>query len=107
MKFRRCSWPTNELKHATCARCITTKRTTDADAHWNAALCRYGIEYVKDPESGKRIPTCHRANWDSILSDVDYLAAIHFADPMARKVYETDGKYIDEVQKNILAISRT
>ena len=96
MKFRRCSWPTNELKHA-----------TDADAHWNAALCRYGIEYVKDPESGKRIPTCHRANWDSILSDVDYLAAIHFADPMARKVYETDGKYIDEVQKNILAISRT
>lgn len=80
---------------------------TDADAHWNAALCRYGIEYVKDPESGKRIPTCHRANWDSILSDVDYLAAIHFADPMARKVYETDGKYIDEVQKNILAISRT
>lgn len=26
---------------------------------------------------------------------------------LARKVYETDGKYIDEVQKNILAISRT
>lgn len=80
---------------------------TDAEAHWNAALCRYGIEYVKDPDTGKRIPTCHRANWDSILSDVDYLAALQYADSLARSVYESDGKYIDQVQKQILAISNT
>lgn len=80
---------------------------TDAEAHWNAALCRYGIEYVKDPDTNKRIPTCHRASWDSILTDVDYLAAVKYADFMARRVYELDGKYIDEVQKQILAISHT
>ena len=27
MKYRQCSWPTNELKHVTCDRCITIKRT--------------------------------------------------------------------------------
>lgn len=80
---------------------------TDAEAHWNAALCRYGIEYVKDPDTNKRIPTCHRASWDSILTDVDYLDAVKYADYMARRVYEADGKYIDEVQKQILAISHT
>ena len=61
---------------------------TDAEAHWNAALCRYGIEYVKDPDTNKRIPTCHRASWDSILTDVDYLDAVKYADYMARRVYE-------------------
>ena len=80
---------------------------TDAEAHRNAALCRYGIEYVKDPDTNKRIPTCHRASWDSILTDVDYLDAVKYADYMARRVYEADGKYIDEVQKQILAISHT
>lgn len=73
----------------------------------DAALCRYGIEYVKDPDTNKRIPTCHRASWDSILTDVDYLDAVKYADYMARRVYEADGKYIDEVQKQILAISHT
>lgn len=30
MKYRQCSWPTNELKHVTCDRCITIKRTIAA-----------------------------------------------------------------------------
>ena len=80
---------------------------TDAEAHWNIVLCRYGIEYVEDPDTHKHIATCHRASWDSILDDVDYLAALKYADPLAKEVYEREGKYIDDIQKGILAISRS
>lgn len=80
---------------------------TDAEAHWNIVLCRYGIEYVEDPDTHKHIATCHRASWESILEDVDYLAALRYADPAAKEIYEREGKYIDEVQRGILAISRS
>ena len=80
---------------------------TDAEAHWNIVLCRYGIEYVEDPNTHKHIATCHRASWDSILDDVDYLAALKYADPLAKEVYEREAKYIDDIQKGILAISRS
>ena len=33
MKYRQCSWPTNELKHVTCDRCITIKRTIRVRTH--------------------------------------------------------------------------
>ena len=57
----------------------------DAEAHWCCALCRFGIEYVKDPASGEYIPTCHRASLDSFLEDVDTKAAIEHADAVARR----------------------
>ena len=50
---------------------IIAEDDTDAEAHWCAALSRYGIEYVKDPASGQYIPTCHRASFTSFLEDVD------------------------------------
>lgn len=48
----------------------------DAEAHWGAVLSRYGIEYVEDPATGKRVPTCHRVQLTSILADDDYKAAV-------------------------------
>ena len=44
---------------------------TDAEAHWGAVISRYGIEYVEDPVTKKRIPTCHRVQVASILADAD------------------------------------
>ena len=41
---------------------IVQEDEADAEAHWCCALCRFGIEYVKDPASGVYIPTCHRAS---------------------------------------------
>lgn len=40
---------------------------TQAEAYWGLILCKYGIEYVEDPATFKRIPTCHRASFDSGL----------------------------------------
>ena len=78
----------------------------DAEAHWNLLLCRYGIEYVQDPVSGERIPTCHRASFDSILNDVDYQAALKYSDGVVRSLYEKEAQRIAALQKDILAISQ-
>ena len=77
---------------------------TEAEAHWGIILCRYGIEYVEDPETRKRIPTCHRTSYESIVSDSDYIAAVGSADDQQKKIYESEAKIIDGIQKNILEI---
>ena len=77
----------------------------DAEAYWSIVLCRYGIEYVEDPTSHKRIPTVNRAQYTSVFIDEDYLSAIKYADGYQRDVYENEAKAIDEIQKNILSIS--
>ena len=55
---------------------IVEINSDDAEAYWGLVLSRYGIEYVEDPTSHERIPTCHRVQYDSILADADYLAAV-------------------------------
>ena len=85
---------------------ILEQDDTDAEAHWGAALCRYGIEYVEDPATKQRIPTCHRLQVTSILADDDYLAAVRYApDDESRRLYEQQANQIAEIQKGILAIS--
>lgn len=85
---------------------ILEQDNTDAEAHWGVVLSRYGIEYVEDPVSHERIPTCHRVQMESILSDTDYLAAKENApDTYSAELYEKEAKQIAEIQKGILAIS--
>ncbi|MCD7890250.1 MAG: hypothetical protein LUG26_00295 [Ruminococcus sp.] len=31
----------------------------DSEIYWQIVLCRYGIEYVDDPLTKKKIATCH------------------------------------------------
>ena len=82
---------------------IVREDEKDAEAHWCCALCRFGIEYVKDPATGEYLPTCHRASFDNFLEDVDYQAALKYADVVAREQYQKDGEKIAEVQHGILA----
>ena len=42
---------------------ILNEDKTDAEAYWSIVLCRFGIEYVEDPASHKRIPTVNRAQF--------------------------------------------
>ncbi len=78
---------------------------TDAEAYWSLVLCRYGIEYVKDPATHKRVPTVNRAQFTSIFADEDYKSALKYADGYQKEIYEQEAKAIDEIQKGILAIS--
>ena len=83
---------------------IIEENPTDADAYWSMVLCKYGIEYVDDPGSGKKIPTCHRTSYDAITTDVEYQSAIKYADVAQRVLYEAEARTINEIQKNILSI---
>ena len=85
---------------------ILEQDDTDAEAHWGAVISRFGIEYVEDPATHQRIPTCHRVQVASILTDEDYLAAVENApDEESRRIYQEEAAQIAEIQKGILAIS--
>lgn len=77
----------------------------EAEAYWGLVLCKFGIEYVDDPATAKKIPTCHRSSFDSIMDDSDFEQALENADSVARKVYRDEAKVIEEIRKGIIAVS--
>ena len=85
---------------------ILNEDGTDAEAYWSIVLCRYGIEYVEDPITKRRVPTVNRTQYTSVLADADYKSALANADMYQRTIYEEEAKAIDEIQKGILAISQ-
>lgn len=78
----------------------------DAEAYWSLVLCRYGIEYVEDPYTRRRVPTVNRAQYTSVFDDEDYKSALKYADGYQKSVYEEEAKAINEIQKGILEVSR-
>ncbi len=97
----------NEFDKALAAyESILSEDNKNAEAHWGCVLSRYGIEYVKDPSTHKRVPTCHRVQNESVLSDLDYKQAVEYADDNSVKaIYEKEAETIAEIQKNILSIA--
>ena len=85
---------------------ILNENNTDAEAYWSLVLCRYGVEYVEDTRSNKRIATVNRMQYTSVLADEDCKAAIRYADGQQQAIYEAEAKEIDAIQKGILEISR-
>ncbi len=83
---------------------IVEQDDTQAEAHWGIVLCKYGIEYVKETATGKRVPTCHRTLYEAVTQCIDYQAAIKHADTHQKYIYEAEAKAIDDIQRNILKI---
>lgn len=78
----------------------------DAEIYWNVVLCKYGVVYVDDANTGKKVPTVNRTQMTSVLLDEDYQKTIELADPTTRQMYEEEARKIDDIQQGILAISR-
>lgn len=76
-----------------------------AQAYWGLLLSRYGIEYVKDPKTGRQLPTCHRLQLHSIQDDPDYQQALKYASVSARAEYQRQAAEISRIQKESLALS--
>ena len=85
---------------------ILLEDRTDAEAYWSLVLCRYGVEYVEDPKTHKRLPTVNRAQFASVFTDPDYRNAIKYADADQKAIYESEASAIEEIQKGILTISQ-
>lgn len=84
---------------------ILSEDNTDAEAYWSLVLCRYGVEYVEDPSTHKRVPTVNRTQLTSIFRDEDYKSALQYADCFQKSLYEKEAGAIDDIQKKILEIS--
>ena len=85
---------------------IIIENPTDCDAYWNIVLCNFGVVYVEDPSTKKRIPTCNRTQPYSILDDKNYQKAISLADVERKEIIEADAEYINTVQQKILSIAK-
>ena len=77
----------------------------ESEAYWGLVLCKYGIEYVDDPATGKKIPTCHRSSFESIMEDEDFEQTLENADAVARKIYREEAKRIEELRRGIVSVS--
>ena len=77
----------------------------EAEAYWGLVLCKYGIEYVDDPATGKKVPTCHCSSFDSVLDDPNYEQACENGDVIARRVYREEARQIEELRKGIIEVS--
>ena len=84
---------------------IVNEFSDEAEAYWGLVLCTYGIEYVDDPASGKKIPTCHRSSFDSVMTDDNFEQVMENSDSIARNVYREEAKAIEELRKGILEVS--
>ncbi len=84
---------------------IVDEDETEAEGYWGMILSEYGVEYIEDPKTQKRIPTCHRTKIQSIQSSTNYDLACKYADVESRLVYQDEAEELDRIQKQILSIS--
>lgn len=85
---------------------ILAEDSSDAEAYWAIALCKFGIEYVEDPSSKIRKPTINRTQAHSILQDADYLSALEHAAYSQQEIYRREAEEIDRIHQEILKIAR-
>lgn len=84
---------------------IAAEFPEEAEAFWGLCLCKYGIEYVDDPSTGRKIPTCHRTSFECIFDDQNFSQALENSDSDMVKMYREEAKEIDRIQKSILEIA--
>lgn len=84
---------------------IAAEFPEEAEAFWGIILCRYGIEYVDDPATAKKVPTCHRSSFDSIFDDADFDMVLENSDPASRGVYREEAKAIEKLRTSIIEVS--
>ena len=77
----------------------------EIEAHWGLILCKYGVEYVDDPKTKKKIITCHRTRYESVLTDPDYKFIMSKSYGEAKELYTNEATVISDIQKKSLEIS--
>lgn len=94
-------------KASTIFESLVSEFPEEAEAYWGLCLCNYGVEYVDDPATGKKIPTCHRASFSSLQDDENFKLALEYSDFLAQKIYRDEAREIDRIMGEIVNISKT
>lgn len=84
---------------------IVSEYPEEAEAYWGLLLCKFGIEYVDDPATRKKVPTCHRSSFESIMEDPDFEMVMECSNPASRAVYREEAKAIEALRISINAVS--
>ena len=84
---------------------ISEEDEQEAEAYWGMILSEYGVEYVEDPSSKKRIPTCHRTHVQPVLASTNYANACKYADAESKMLFRDEAEEIDRLQRKILTVS--
>ncbi len=77
----------------------------EAEGYWGLVLCQYGIEYVDDPATGKKIPTCRRSSYTPVTKDENYLKAVEKADSAAAEIYCQEAQTLENLRQKVNAVS--
>ena len=77
------------------------------EARWGLALCKYGVEFVTDPRTGRQMPVCHTARIKPMREDADYQRACELAPEDVRVRYVMDASYIDVAQQRIRELQKS
>lgn len=77
----------------------------DPDIYWSKTLCRYGVEYIEENGSHKRIPTLNRIQYESVIDDENYRKAVALANDDRRRVYIIWAKQLEELRRTTLAVT--
>ncbi len=79
---------------------------TCSDAYWGMFLSEYGIEFVKDPQSGEYKPTvCHRIQTTPVANNFNFKKALELAVSDGRDSLIAMSKQIDVVREQLLSMS--
>jgi hypothetical protein len=84
---------------------IVEEDDEEAEGYWGMVLSEYGIEYVEDPKTGKRVPTCHRTHTKSIRESVNYQMACKYADTESALLYRDEAEIIDSISRKIAGMA--
>lgn len=84
---------------------IVSEFKEEAEAYWGLILCKYGVEYIDDPKTGKKIPTCHRSSFNNVMDDVNFDLVMEYSDPASRAVYREEAKIMEELRERIIEVS--
>lgn len=84
---------------------IIRRGTSDPEAYWGLVLSTWGIEYVKDPFTKERKPTCHRVQFESMPEDANFKKTLELAGTDEADLYREEAMKIAEIQERILKIS--
>ena len=86
---------------------IIAKYPDENEAYWCKILCEYGIEYVDDFTTERKLPTCHRTVKQSIFEAKDYKLIMSRATAEEKAIYKTEANEIDRIQKEILKVAQS
>lgn len=92
-------------KAASIYESIVAEFPEEAESYWGLVLCKYGIEYVDDPKTGDKIPTCHRLSFDSVTVDTNFDNALLYGNKESREIYTAEANKIEEIRKKVVAVS--